>query len=778
MGRRLLLAFCLFLSKTAIAGPPRVLLGRLEHAPRIDGIVRPGEWHGARIVRGLVQSRPRPGAPASERTTVYLGFHGDSLYVAFVCFQKAPIRAIRAQRDDPARSDRVWVMLDTFLDGRTGYVFGLTAAGTLLDGRLFADGRWDLNWNGVWGGAVRATRSGWSAELRIPTANLRWPSQAAEWGLGLRRYVASRQEVDDWRPIPKGASGLVSYFGRLAGVGQVPFRFHTELRPYVAAGTLVHRGPDSSVSTPEAFRAGLDVLLAPRPDWSVQLTVWPDFGQVEVDPTIVNLTNYEVYLPEKRPFFLEDAAIFKTPFQVFYSRRIGALEVSGLASDETVESQPTAAPIWGAVRSTGAVGRWKLAGLAALVGPAEGTIGEPDGSVREGRISHLAFYGVERAVRSLGRRSAAGLLAASVVRQDGLDVHVLSADVNVRDFRPYAATAQVVTSLSSDSQGWGALLAGGRTEAPGWQWRLQMAALSPDLDLNSTGFSSRNDVWELRAVLSYELDKPTALHRAWTFGLEAAYDGDWEGLCVRRFLRFWANHVFRNTWMFQYSYELALPAYDDWTTSGGVALPVPRSHRVGLALTSDNRRKVVGRLHGWVRYRESQGPGWGLDGWVRADWGGNTSASLSADYRELRGWEQFVGAGEGDLPVFGVFDYRKFQVEARLQVDPLPGLALQAFGQLVWAEADFDRDGYFLLRDPAHRVGLADQGADWTLRALRVNVRLRWDLDARTVFYVAYAHIEEWNTGDVGWTWQRFRALWARGGDDLFLVKLDRRFWL
>ncbi len=777
MGRRLFLALSL-LAAEAAAEPPRARLGRLQRAPRIDGRVHPEEWRGASVVQGLVQSRPKPGAPASEGTVVYLGYHGDSLYVAFVCRQKAPIRAIRGQRDDPARSDRVWVMFDTFLDGRTGYVFGITAAGTLLDGRLFADGHWDLNWNGVWEGAVALTPSGWTAELRIPTANLRWPSRAAMWGLGLRRYVASRQEVDDWRPIPKGVSGLVSYFGRLAGVGQVPFRFHTELRPYVAFGSLVHRGPDSTLFPPEAFRAGLDVLLAPRPDWSVQLAVWPDFGQVEVDPTIVNLTNYEVYLPEKRPFFLEDAAIFKTPFQVFYSRRIGALEVSGLGQDESVESGPAAAPIWAAVRTTGAVGRWKLAGLAALVGPAEGTIRGPDGTLRTGRISKFAFYSSERVLRNLGRRSAAGLLAASAVREDGLDVHVLSADLSVRDFRPYSATAQLIAGLSADGQGWGGLLAVGRTEAAGWQWRLQAAALSPGLDLNSTGFSSRNDVWEVRGELAYELARPTALHRAWTFGLEAAYDGNWEGLPIRRFLRVWANHVFRNTWALQYSYELALPSYDDWTTSGGVALPVPRSHRLGLAVTSDSRKRVVGRLHGWIRQRETQGPGWGLAGWVRADWGRSTSATLSADYRELRGWEQFVGPGEADLPVFGAFDYRKFQAELRLQVDPLPGLALQAFGQFVWAEADFDQGGYFLLRDTEHRVPLADQEADWTLRALRVNLRLRWDLDAKTVLYVAYTHLEEWTTGDVGVTWERFRAVWTRGGDDLLLVKLDRRFWL
>src|SRR5215212_2354440 len=292
---------------------------QLEGSVEIDGHLNDSAWARAEPPTGFTQTDPVEGNPASERTEVRVLIGADALYIGARLYDGAPgrVKAVLARRDDDVESDELDVYLDTFHDHLSGVRFRITPGGAILDGILGSSAQGsdeDDSWDPVWESAAQIDSLGWTAELRIPLSQLRYNSTAnGIWGIQLYRKILRKGEEDWFSFVPKSEFGGVSRYAHLVGLGALQAQRRLELAPYLlarasyeptAAGDPFQTGHEYHGS------AGLDLKYGITSDLTLNATVNPDFGQVEVDPAVVNLSAFETFFPGKRPFFLEGANIF------------------------------------------------------------------------------------------------------------------------------------------------------------------------------------------------------------------------------------------------------------------------------------------------------------------------------------------------------------------------------------------------------------------------------------------------------------------------------------
>ena len=370
-------------------------VARTDIPPKIDGFVEP-LWARGDSVTGFVQLFPKEGEPATERTVVHVLCDDENLYVAFECYDSEPGRLIlrlapRDQAFGNAGGDCVGLLLDTFGDKTMGYEFIVNAKGVQGDAYVSSGGKdEDESWDGVWYSAARVTDFGYVVEMAIPFKSIRFKEGSGAWRAMFARYIARRQEWTVWPPFKvEELKRRLSKACRLVGIEPGRIGLHLEAYPVALA-----RYEGSSIS-PDA---GLDLSWYPSPSSSFHLTANPDFAQVEADPYRVNLSKYELYLSERRPFFVEGSEVFRCfggmP-HLFYSRRIARRLPGGKE-----------VPILGASKLIARPGRFELGALVALTGEVEYT---KDDSVC---IEPRSLFSVFRVKRRFLENSEFGLLYA------------------------------------------------------------------------------------------------------------------------------------------------------------------------------------------------------------------------------------------------------------------------------------------------------------------------------------------------------------------------------
>ena len=362
---------------------------------RIDGVLDEPDWQRPSAAP-LVQNAPDNGGPPRQRTDWWIVYDDEALYVAARCFDTAPdsIVARLGRRDSYPAADYVVLCLDTFNDDRNGYLFSVNAAGVLGDATLYNDGSDDPSWDPVWEAKARADDRGWTLEMRIPFAQLNFPDRSEQrWGVNFSRRILRSQERDDlyWRP--RDAGGVIRRYPDLVGLAGIRPSSRRELLAYGAGrAEYLHAAPGDPFNDGSRWRgdAGADVKWGLSNQLTLNATVNPDFGQVEVDPAVVNLSDYETYFNERRPFFVEQANVFRfgregtnnswnfnwTDPQPFYSRRVGRAPQLGLAGHDFADA-PGATTILGAGKLSGKLGGTEIGLLSESVAPASPHTGRP-----------------------------------------------------------------------------------------------------------------------------------------------------------------------------------------------------------------------------------------------------------------------------------------------------------------------------------------------------------------------------------------------------------------
>ena len=407
-------------------------------AIRIDGKIDEAAWSSAIPATNFRQSDPNEGEPGSERTEARVLVDDDALYVAMRLFDSDPrgIRAELARRDEGIDADIAEVYLDSYHDHLTGYVFRLTPLGAKRDAAISSSGNQDGSWDPVWDGAASMDAQGWSAEFRIPLSQLRYDPNAADhtWGIQLTRRIARKGETQFFAFVPKTQQAGINTWGHLAGLGRLPAPRRVELVPYVSTKNehpTAEPGDPFRKKNQLAPGAGLDVKYGITSNLTLNATFNPDFGQVEVDPAVVNLSAFETFFPERRPFFVEGASIFgfgsmrtfnaSNGYNFTHTRRIGRTPVRGDIYDAGYDfiDAPLETTIAGAAKLTGRTkSGWSIGVLDAVTTKEEARFRTALGRDSTAIVEPLANYFVGRLKRDLNDGNTTLGVALNTVHRD------------------------------------------------------------------------------------------------------------------------------------------------------------------------------------------------------------------------------------------------------------------------------------------------------------------------------------------------------------------------
>jgi hypothetical protein len=686
---------------------PTVRAVRLRQPVAIDGALTDAIWLSAQRVTGFLQRDPTEGAAASESTVVYVAYDDAALYIGARLFDAHPdsIVARLARRDQGTNSDRFTVYVDPYHDKRSGFYFGITAAGTLHDGTLFNDEWNDDSWDGVWEGKVSRDAQGWTAELRIPYSQLRFVKQTEYvWGINFRRDIARKNEFDFLVFTPKNGSGFVSRFPDLVGIERIEPPRRVEVMPYAttrAAFTPHAAGDpfnDGSRFTPGI---GADGRIGLGSNLTLNATVNPDFGQVEVDPAVVNLSDVETFFNEKRPFFVEGSSIFDFGFggqrnfwgfnwpgpRFFYSRRIGR-SLSFRAPVNGYADVPSGAHILGALKLTGKVaGSWNVGGLTAVTARERATLVDSLGTRWTQEIEPLSAYGVYRAQKEFDKgRQGLGLLSTVAVR--GFDDQTLR---NVRNANAFMVGADGWTFLDSTktwvTTGWVGVsrIAGTparmtavqrssthyfqqpdnghisvdttATSLDGMAARFTLAKqrgntfvnsafgfISPGFDLNDLGFLSRTGLINMHLGGGRTWTKPGKIFRYAEAGGAVFRSYDWDGNINWSGAYHFGYVQFHNYYWINWNV-----AYNPWTvnnrrTRGGPLTLTPPGYQFGIDLGTDSRKTFTVGAGAGTYYRSSRDVEWWSYANVQYRPVPNVSVTVGPNFSKSRNPLQYVDA--------------------------------------------------------------------------------------------------------------------------------------
>jgi hypothetical protein len=723
-------------------------------APRIDGRLDDEAWKTAPAADGFRQRDPKEGEAATERTEIRVVFDDAALYVGVRLLDRDSSRIVRrlARRDSGAESDSVTVYLDPHHDHLTGALFEVSAAGVQRDAIIYDDRRTDFTWDAVWESDVTVDADGWTAEIRIPLSQLRFqPSPQQVWGINASRYIPRKQERDWLELVPRSDGRLASTMGDLVGLDGIPSSAHFEVMPHTVAVADMTSQPAAGSPFDDGSRlsqrVGLDLKWGLSSKVTLDATVNPDFGQVEVDPAVINLTAFETSFDEKRPFFLEGTQTFKnfgkggggslsTPVSLFYSRRIGR-PPQGSASAQFVD-RPVSTTILGAAKLTGKQSTgWTFGVLDAVTSQedAELATAVTRSSVE---VEPLTNYFAGRVSRE-GRRAGLGVLATSVVRQlegspleaslpdlasvSGADGYVFldskrnwvlsgsaagswltgsetAMERQQRSSRRYYQRPDAphvsVDATATDLKGWtgevGLRRNNGRVTMSSSAW-----AISPGFEANDLGFQRRADATGAQTSVTIFKYEPDAFsHQRW-ISFSKSYRWNFNGDTQEDAYSVSGAVLFRNYWNLDGSYTFGRRVQDDRLTRGGPSGISPRRQTTTFGFSTDVSRTAALSTSGY--YSKDEYAAWDTGGGVYLDLKPSSFLSLSAGPYVSRSHygAQFIDIVEdptkvetfGQRYIFADIAQTQVSITTRVNLSMSPTVSLQVYAEPFLGAGDY-----------------------------------------------------------------------------------------
>lgn len=731
--------------KTAVAtrleGPPPDLDGRLDDAA----------WRDARWISDFVQKMPNEGAAPTERTEVAFRYDGDALWVAARMYSRDPssIQALMSRRDNGGQSQHIWISLDTFRDRRTAYSFGVTAAGVRMDWYHAEDDESDIDasYDPVWEARTRIDSLGWTAEMRIPFSQLRFTAADQQvWGLNIDRWIPERNEDVFWIPVPTSVQAWSSRMGDLVGIAGIRPTRRLEVMPYAASNVTIRESPNAANPFDGTFansvRAGADLKMGLGPGLTLSATFNPDFGQVEADPAVVNLSAFEVIFSERRPFFTESSDLLDAG-GYFYSRRIGA-PPRGPANGDFVK-RPSFSTILGAAKLTGrpAPG-WSVGALTAVTSREYARTYDA-GTDTFGRTEVAPFtaYGVARVQRQFGESQSTAALLLTGVRRDLAEGPLAErlhrsavtgrADWNLRfqkatyQFtgnlgfshvegdtaalrrtqlssahyfqRPdadYVTFDPTRTSLDGHSASLGLEKISGRH----WLWSLEASVESPGLERNDIGRLANADGAFAFAQLRYRDTRPSTWYQR--YSLSFSSENGFNYHLDRQFaaLRTDASLTLRNFWVASLTAWIDLRGQDQYLTRGGPSMATPVSKVVIASLRNSTSARTAWNARVYYGRNELDGLTYRLSGGLSFRPVPSLQVSVAPNYLRDVTARQYVATRPGGRPetfgsryVFARLDETTWLAQIRLNYAITPDLTLELYAEPFTASGRFYQHG-------------------------------------------------------------------------------------
>jgi hypothetical protein len=713
---------------------------------RVDGVLDDDAWADVPPITAFTQLVPEEGAPATERTEIRIVFDDDALYIGARMYDRSAVTTRLGRRDmSMSASDWLTLIFDSYHDHRTAFGFEINPSGVRRD-QTRTETSEDDSWDPVWEAATTIDAGGWSAEIRIPFSQLRFnPGTEQVWGLQVERQIARNREFSVFSFTPTTQPGGIPRFGHLHGLRELRTGKRLELLPYVVArGESIDRTGNPYRSDKDyGAEAGLDAKYRVTSDLTLDVTVNPDFGQVEVDPAQVNLTAIETVFEEKRPFFVEGSAIFNFGAgggnNVFYSRRIG--RAPQLLPPTSARDAADAARILGAAKLSGRTTTgWTVGVLNALTGREEVIHRAPDDTDVLGTAEPLTNYFVGRLSRDLrnGQSALGGML--TMVQRD-LDTDIArgtlrsAAYTGGADFRhEWAGRTWALSGFLSGSHVAGSEdaialaqrspwryfqrpdaghldLDAGRTSLTGlstqvqlthrrgrhWRYSLLGGTTTPGYEVNDVGFQFRADRVDAQTGVTYVDPRPGTTFRTWQTTASLRAERNYAGDVIMNRAAINAYGQTLRYWTLYLSGAYNGSALDDRLTRGGPSSRRPAQVQLNGEVGTDSRRTLSG------------GAGFGYTRNAAGGWGGGVglgvslrpapswNMSVSPRWERTHSIAQYLGTRPDPTAtqtydaryLFAQLDQTTASLETRLNVTFTPALSLQVYAQPFIASGNF-----------------------------------------------------------------------------------------
>lgn len=711
-------------SPTASGERSAVGATRLESSITLDGILDEADWARADVATGFVAQQPTEGAAPSEPTEVRVLFDDEALYIGARMLE-SEVENIRSQlvrRDQDGQYDYFAVLVDSNLDRRTGFYFQVSPHGVQSDRFLYDDTQQDASWDAVWDAEVAVDDRGWSAEIRIPFSQLRYEpsSQPRTWGINFFRRRVVSNEVLHFQLVSRLQQGLVSQFGELTGMQVTQPPGSLEFVPYLNTTT---RSAPAETGNPffdgraSSASAGGDLRWSLGGNFSLNATFNPDFGQVESDPAVINLTAFETFFPERRQFFVENRQLFDFGLsggtRLFFSRRIGLSPRGRAPGDADFSDIPVSTRILGAGKLTGrTAGGWSLGLLTAVTREEKGRaywMGEDrfevfsveprtywgvaglqrdyndgdsqigallvgmnrdlDDGASYGALPSTAFGAGVNFVHRWGNREwfVDGFFGATHVR--GTDAAILRIQMDPTHYfqRPDARWTKLDPEARSLS-GVEWRVRAGRQRGDHWTGEVWLGEVHPSVALNDFGFSRDPESINLGARISYQDITPGDLFRSYQMSLFTTGDwshdllddlrstSHWDESRIQARLRVSGNLQLLNFWRINPSAGYFPAEYSRTATRGGPVMKIPGYYESQISFTTDERRVVSLRPSvNYNRYREGAGYRWGTSLQMQIRPQPNLEFELGPSFQRRRDNAQYASRTEAlpYEPTFG-----------------------------------------------------------------------------------------------------------------------------
>lgn len=624
----------------------------------VDGKLNEPVWQ-SNPVKNFTQRDPNEGMPASEETYVWIAYDEENIYVAARCFDSNPelIDASLTRRDNYILSDWFAFYVDPYNDKKNGYFFAVNAGGSIMDGILFNDSWDDNSWDGIWEAKTQIDSGGWTVEIKIPFSQLRFrESDVMKWGVNFAREIKRKNERDYFVMVPKKESGFVSRFATLEGLYGIKSKQRFEVMPYIVqkAQYLVHEANDPFYKSNQYKTSlGADFKIGIGSNLNVDATINPDFGQVEVDPAVINLTAFESYYQEKRPFFIEGSNTFYFGIggsnynwgfnfgwpELFYSRRIGRSPQGEISDDYDFVKKPSETRILGAAKLTGKLD--KVTTLGAISAVTERTYATifKNGTKYDVEIEPFTHYGVLRTKREFNNgMHSLGLMLTSVNRDLhsnslknslsknaytlGIDgwtflnnskIYVLSGAFaasyveGTKDYmielqkkpyryfqRPDAIHYKIDSNRTSLSGYYGRLML--NKQEGNFYLNASLGAVSPGFEQNDLGFQWMADRINGHVVLGYRWFEPEGIFRTRQIYFAHARSYNYDGILWSNFLWYRAEGMFTNYYYIATGGTYQFETYSPFLTRGGPLAKNPAEWNIWLYLRTDEKKKIIFEL--------------------------------------------------------------------------------------------------------------------------------------------------------------------------------------
>jgi hypothetical protein len=813
---------------------------RAVRPPTIDGRDHDDVWREAAPITDFHEWDPREAGEPRYRTEAKVAYDDRNLYVFVRAFDPEPgtIRRLLSRRDDFPATDHLFLILDSYHDHRTGFEFGVTPDGGKWDASVSNDGDEDQSWDGVWDVATTVDSLGWTAEFRIPLSQLRFANTPTHtFGVAIGRDINRFKERLAWPQFRRTAAGMVNQLAHVEGIDGIASPRRLEVLPYVVTKNVSRTTPTGFGRT-ERFTAGADVKYGVTSNLTLDATVNPDFGQVEADPAVLNLTAFETFFQEKRPFFIEGNSQLRFSVNcnnvncgsegLYYSRRIGrAPQLGGRYGDA---NSPQATTILGAAKLTGRLaGGLSIGVLDAVTQRQHGT--------EDRTIEPAASYTLVRASQDLrGGETTIGLIGTAVNRaNDQWTSATLRSRALVGGFefrhrflnRRYQLQASVTASRVTGSTD--AIAATQRSSVHYYQrpdgglpydttatalsgntqqlrfakvgggilrFETSVQRISAGYEINDLGYLQRADMMGQATWVGLRFTKPTRFYRSFNINLNEWNDWTASGLPLGHYVNSNLHTELPNKWWLHLgaTYNgIGGPIYSDRYARGGPAMRRSPSFSPWGGLEGDSRRTVAPGL--WFNYTRASESGNrylnvepSVTVRVASRWSTSASVNLTRSKDDYQWFGNFTDARGVTHYTFAHLWQRTVGLQLRVDYTASPTLTLQAY-----AEPFVTRGTYSNIRElsanpraeeyanrfrPYGDTAVANHPGGFNFKQFRSNVVMRWEYAPGSTLYLVWTQGRQ-DAGPDGSSTaygSDIRDLFRTRPDNTFLVKVTHWF--